>query len=162
MVHGLKYQMLQLMLQHVLAAHTTDVLSATKAAFGGLPRVASGFLAKAVSGGFPWIISNLHKLDIDLPLGLFVCLTGVSGSGKSTLAQDVIHLNLARQLGREVQDEPARIRELKGAERINDVLLVDQSPLARTPRSIQYSPSAFSVSMLIVGDNRSARSRTYR
>jgi excinuclease ABC subunit A len=78
---------------------------------------------------------NLHKLDIDLPLGLFVCLTGVSGSGKSTLAHDVIHLNLARQLGREVQDEPARIRSLKGAEKINDVLLVDQSPLARTPRS---------------------------
>ncbi len=78
---------------------------------------------------------NLRQLDVALPLGLFVCLTGVSGSGKSTLARDVIHHNLARRLGREPDEEPARIAALHGAERVADVLFVDQSPLARTPRS---------------------------
>ncbi|MDB6079220.1 MAG: excinuclease subunit [Akkermansiaceae bacterium] len=80
--------------------------------------------------------NNLKRLDVDLPLGLLVCLTGVSGSGKSTLAHDVLHANLARKLGKEMTDiDPAPVRDLRGSQYIKDVLLVDQSPLARTPRS---------------------------
>ncbi len=79
---------------------------------------------------------NLRKLDVDLPLGLFVCLTGVSGSGKSTLSHDVLYANLARKLGKEDADlDPAPLKELRGTQHLGDVLLVDQSPLARTPRS---------------------------
>jgi excinuclease ABC subunit A len=83
---------------------------------------------------------NLRKLDIDLPLGLFVCLTGVSGSGKSTLAHDVIYQNLARKLGQEVEGDPAPLRDLKGSQHLSSVELIDQSAVARTPRS---TPAVF-------------------
>ncbi|MGD7652263.1 MAG: excinuclease ABC subunit UvrA [Verrucomicrobiales bacterium] len=83
---------------------------------------------------------NLRKLDIDVPLGLFTVLTGVSGSGKSTLAHDVIHLNLARKLSQEIKDAPARITSLTGHNHISSVELVDQSAVARTPRS---TPAVF-------------------
>ncbi|MEK7953613.1 excinuclease ABC subunit UvrA [Luteolibacter soli] len=79
---------------------------------------------------------NLKKLDVDLPLGLFVCLTGVSGSGKSTFAHDVLYANLCRKLRKEEAElDPAPLKELRGTQYLKDVLLVDQSPLARTPRS---------------------------
>ena len=79
---------------------------------------------------------NLKRLDADLPLGLFVCLTGVSGSGKSTFAHDVLYANLCRKLRKEEADlDPAPLKELRGTQYLSDVLLVDQSPLARTPRS---------------------------
>jgi excinuclease ABC subunit A len=78
---------------------------------------------------------NLRKLDVDLPLGLFVCLTGVSGSGKSTFAHDILYLNLARKLHKEIAEEPAPVRELRGVQYLSGVELVDQSPVARTPRS---------------------------
>jgi excinuclease ABC subunit A len=79
---------------------------------------------------------NLKRLDFDLPLGLFVCLTGVSGSGKSTLAHDVLYANLCRKLRKDEADlDPAPLKELRGTQYLGDVLLVDQSPLARTPRS---------------------------
>ncbi len=83
---------------------------------------------------------NLRKLDVDVPLGLFVCLTGVSGSGKSTFAHDVLYLNLARKLGKEAEGDPAPIRELRGTQYLSGVELVDQSPVARTPRS---TPAVF-------------------
>ena len=83
---------------------------------------------------------NLRKLDADLPLGLFLCLTGVSGSGKSTFARDVVYLNLARQLGQPIDGEPAPLRELRGSQHLGGVALVDQSPVARTPRS---TPAVF-------------------
>ncbi|WP_052573520.1 excinuclease ABC subunit UvrA [Haloferula sp. BvORR071] len=79
---------------------------------------------------------NLKKLDFELPLGVFACLTGVSGSGKSTLAHDVLYANLARKLRKDESDlDPAPVKELRGTQYLSDVLLVDQSPLARTPRS---------------------------
>jgi len=83
---------------------------------------------------------NLRKLDVDLPLGLFCCLTGVSGSGKSTFVHDVLYLNLARKLRLEAEGEAARIAELRGAQYLSGVELVDQSPVARTPRS---TPAVF-------------------
>jgi excinuclease ABC subunit A len=78
---------------------------------------------------------NLRKLDVDLPLGLFVCLTGVSGSGKSTLAHDVLYLNLAKKFRSDIEDEPAPLREIRGTQYLDGVELIDQSPVARTPRS---------------------------
>jgi excinuclease ABC subunit A len=79
---------------------------------------------------------NLKRLDADLPLGLFVCLTGVSGSGKSTFAHDVLYANLATRLGKDIgETDPAPIKDLRGSQYLSSVQLVDQSPLARTPRS---------------------------
>ncbi len=79
---------------------------------------------------------NLRDLDVDLPLGVLGVVTGVSGSGKSTLMHDVLHQNLLRRSGQDTGDAPVgRVRELSGTERLGPVVMVDQSPLARTPRS---------------------------
>jgi excinuclease ABC subunit A len=83
---------------------------------------------------------NLKRLDIDLPLGLFTVLTGVSGSGKSTFAHDVLYLNLARKLGQEAEGDAAHVKELKGSQYLSSVELVDQTAVARTPRS---TPAVF-------------------
>ncbi len=83
---------------------------------------------------------NLKKLDVDLPLGLFTVLTGVSGSGKSTFAHDVLYLNLARKLGQQAEGDAAPIKELKGSQHLSGVELVDQTAVARTPRS---TPAVF-------------------
>ncbi len=83
---------------------------------------------------------NLKKLDVDLPLGLFTVLTGVSGSGKSTFAHDVLYLNLARRLGQQAEGDAAPIKELKGSQHLSGVELVDQTAVARTPRS---TPAVF-------------------
>jgi excinuclease ABC subunit A len=77
---------------------------------------------------------NLRDVDVEIPLGLLTCVTGVSGSGKSTLVHDVIYAALKRAKG----DWDRRVgqhRRLEGAEFISDVVLVDQAPIGRTPRS---------------------------
>ena len=83
---------------------------------------------------------NIRKLDAEIPLGLFVCLTGVSGSGKSTFAHDIIYQNIARKMGIETDDDPAPIKELLGTQYLSGVELVDQTTVARTPRS---TPAVF-------------------
>ncbi|PYL42555.1 MAG: excinuclease ABC subunit A [Verrucomicrobia bacterium] len=78
---------------------------------------------------------NLKNIDVDLPLGVFTCVTGVSGSGKSTLIHDVLYRNLLRARGQSSDQEPGACKSVIGAHRIADVVMVDQAPLARTPRS---------------------------
>ena len=78
---------------------------------------------------------NLRKVDVDLPLGVFTCVTGVSGSGKSTLIHDVLYRNLLVAKGQSNDHEIGACKSVSGAHRINEVVMVDQSPLARTPRS---------------------------
>jgi excinuclease ABC subunit A len=77
---------------------------------------------------------NLKNLDVRIPLGLFVCVTGVSGSGKSTLVHEVIYKNLAKQLYG-TKEAPGRFKSMKGLENIDKVVIVDQSPIGKTPRS---------------------------
>jgi len=84
---------------------------------------------------------NLHNVDVAIPLNTFTVLTGVSGSGKSTLANDVIYLNLAKHFLTPTEEEAAPITNLTGAEKIEGVELVDQTPLTRTPRS---TPAVYS------------------
>ena len=78
--------------------------------------------------------NNLQNIDVSIPLGHLVCLTGVSGSGKSTLIQDVLYPALCKRFGRATEAPGAHVA-LEGAERLSDVLLVDQSPIGKTTRS---------------------------
>ncbi|CAN5646658.1 excinuclease ABC subunit UvrA [soil metagenome] len=78
---------------------------------------------------------NLRNVNVDIPLGIFTCVTGVSGSGKSTLIHDVLYRNLQRAKGQPTEQEPGACKSVSGAHRIGDVVMVDQSQLARTPRS---------------------------
>jgi len=83
-------------------------------------------------------IHNLRGVDLDIPLNLLCVVTGVSGSGKSTIVHQVLYRALMRALNQESQPEgdPAHLyRELSGTQHLNDVILVDQSPIGRTPRS---------------------------
>ncbi|MGI8639811.1 MAG: excinuclease ABC subunit UvrA [Pyrinomonadaceae bacterium] len=77
---------------------------------------------------------NLKNISVEIPLDMLVCVSGVSGSGKSTLIHDVIYAGLKKQRG-EWQAHVGLFKEIKGADSIDDVILVDQSPIGRTPRS---------------------------
>jgi len=80
--------------------------------------------------------NNLHGLDVEIPLGMLVAITGVSGSGKSSLVHQVLYRAVARALGQSDGADPSGVfKTLTGVERINDVVLVDQTPIGRTPRS---------------------------
>jgi excinuclease ABC subunit A len=78
--------------------------------------------------------NNLKSVDLDLPIGLFVCITGVSGSGKSTLINDTLYSAVARELHGSTL-EPAAHDAILGLEQFDKVISVDQSPIGRTPRS---------------------------
>ena len=77
---------------------------------------------------------NLKAVDVEFPVGLFTCVTGVSGSGKSTLVNDTLYAAVARTIYR-AHDEPAAHEAIEGIEHFDKVISVDQSPIGRTPRS---------------------------
>ena len=79
--------------------------------------------------------NNLKDLTVRFPLGVFCCVTGVSGSGKSTLVQQVLYENLLVLKGKPGEEAPGLCSRIVGAHKVDDVILVDQSPLARSPRS---------------------------
>jgi excinuclease ABC subunit A len=78
---------------------------------------------------------NLRNVNVDFPLGVLACVTGVSGSGKSTLVHDVLYRNLLVAQNVPTEEAPGACKKLVGAHRIDQVVMVDQSPLSRTPRS---------------------------
>jgi len=102
---------------------------------------------------------NLKSVDVDIPLGVLTCITGVSGSGKSTLVHEVLYAALKRSKG----DWDRRVgthRKLEGAEQVSDVVLVDQNPIGRTPRSnpVTYL-KAFDPIRELFASTKDARSR---
>jgi excinuclease ABC subunit A len=78
---------------------------------------------------------NLKRVNVAIPLGMLVCITGVSGSGKSTLVHDVLYNALAADKGQVTGGPGAEVERVEGGEWIDEVVLVDQSPIGRTPRS---------------------------
>ncbi len=78
--------------------------------------------------------NNLRNIDVEIPLGVFVCVTGVSGSGKSTLIDEILNKKLVQILYR-AKDKPGECDGITGIEHIDKVVNIDQSPIGRTPRS---------------------------
>ncbi|MEE3420860.1 MAG: excinuclease ABC subunit UvrA [Lachnospiraceae bacterium] len=77
---------------------------------------------------------NLKNIDVDIPLGIFTCVTGVSGSGKSSLVNEVLYKTLARKLNRALV-VPGKVKGIEGLKQLDKVIDIDQSPIGRTPRS---------------------------
>ncbi|MCL2263995.1 MAG: excinuclease ABC subunit UvrA [Defluviitaleaceae bacterium] len=78
--------------------------------------------------------NNLRGIDVEIPLGLFTCVTGVSGSGKSSLINEILYKRLARDLNR-ARIKPGKHKDIKGLENLDKIINIDQSPIGRTPRS---------------------------
>ena len=77
---------------------------------------------------------NLKNINVDIPLGVFTCVTGVSGSGKSSLVNEILYKSLAKKLNR-AHTVPGRHKSITGIENLDKVIAIDQSPIGRTPRS---------------------------
>lgn len=92
---------------------------------------------------------NLKNVSIDLPLGKFICVTGVSGSGKSTLVMDTLHRALRQEFGLKNEEKPEPFKYLKGVEHINNVIAIDQSPIGRTPKS---NPATYTKTFDLIRD----------
>ena len=95
---------------------------------------------------------NLKGIDVSIPLGLFVCLTGVSGSGKSTLADDIIYKGF-KWNRREPKGRPGRHEAIRGQAAIHDAVLIDQRPIGRTPRAnpLTYMKAMDPIRALLAG-----------
>ncbi len=78
--------------------------------------------------------NNLKKIDVEIPLGVMTCVTGVSGSGKSSLINEILYKTLAKKLNR-ARTIPGKNRSIQGTEQLDKVISIDQSPIGRTPRS---------------------------
>jgi excinuclease ABC subunit A len=104
---------------------------------------------------------NLKHLNVQIPLGIFTCITGVSGSGKSTLVHDVLYAAIKKAKG-EIKESPGGFDAIRGVEQISDVVLVDQSPIGRTPRSNPATyTKAFDDIREVFAETRDAYSRGF-
>lgn len=105
---------------------------------------------------------NLQNVDVDFPLGRFICITGVSGSGKSTLINDVFYHAVAHYKNPFHKEKPGKFAEITGYDEIKRIFMIDQSPIGRTPRSNPATyTGAFSYIRDIFANSRDSRMRGY-
>jgi excinuclease ABC subunit A len=105
---------------------------------------------------------NLKEINVDIPLGKFVCVTGVSGSGKSTLFHDILARALYKYFYNS-KDEPGKHKKILGVEHIDKIINIDQSPIGRTPRSNPATYTGlFTPIRDIFADTKEARMRGYK
>jgi excinuclease ABC subunit A len=128
---------------HVVAVGTPDEIAANEASLtgrylSGARRIPLPAVRRKGSGATLAIHNprehNLRGTTVRIPLGTFTCVTGVSGSGKSTLVNDILYRALAQMLHR-AQDRPGAHDRIEGAQHVDKVVAIDQSPIGRTPRS---------------------------
>ena len=106
---------------------------------------------------------NLKKVDLQIPVGKFVCITGVSGSGKSTLIMDTFYTALRQWFGLKIEQRPEPFKDMLGVENIDKVIAIDQSPIGRTPKSnpVTYT-KAFDAIRVLFSKTEEARIRGYK
>ena len=127
-----------------------------------LPRTRRDFDPQAVIGIRGARGNNLRRIDVDVPLGLMTCVTGVSGSGKSTLINDTLYRLAAGKVNRTTYD-PAPCDDIEGLELIDRVIDISQSPIGRTPRSNPATYTGlFSPIRELFAATQESRSRGYR
>jgi excinuclease ABC subunit A len=112
-------------------SETAAYLSGAKAITPPAERIKPGKQWLTVKGATE---NNLQGIDVAIPLGCFVCVTGVSGSGKSTLVDEILRKQLARHFYG-ASDKPGAFKKITGVEHLDKVIEIDQSPIGRTPRS---------------------------
>ncbi len=106
--------------------------------------------------------NNLREVSVDLPIGLFTCVTGVSGSGKSTLINDTLYRYAAQQINR-ASTQSAPVKSIQGIDQIDRIVEIDQSPIGRTPRSNPATyVGIFSLVRDLFSNTQEARSRGYQ
>ncbi|MFQ3616595.1 MAG: excinuclease ABC subunit UvrA [Cyanobacteriota bacterium] len=106
--------------------------------------------------------NNLKNLDVDIPLGKFVCVTGVSGSGKSTLINELLYPALQHHFGRKVP-QPKEMAEIQGLAALDKAIVIDQSPIGRTPRSNPATyTGVFDVIRDLFAETIEAKARGYK
>ena len=106
--------------------------------------------------------NNLKNIDVDFPLGQFICITGVSGSGKSTLINDILHKVMMKHFNR-THERIGQYKSISGLEHIDKVITIDQSPIGRTPRSNPATyTSLFTPIRELFAQTREAKVRGYK
>jgi len=127
----------------IVAAGTPDEIkknknSITGAYLSGREKIEVPAIRRSGNGKFLRVIgaqqNNLKNVDVDFPLGLFCCVTGVSGSGKSSLVNSILYQVLAHELNR-AHTYPGKHKRIEGIENLDKIIAIDQSPIGRTPRS---------------------------
>ena len=107
--------------------------------------------------------NNLKHIDVDIPLGVMTCVTGVSGSGKSSLINEIVYKRLARELNRARTVRPGRHDAIEGMEQLDKVINIDQSPIGRTPRSNPATyTGVFDMIRELFAASRDAKERGYK
>jgi len=155
---------------HVVAVGTPDEITANPASLtgqflAGTELIEAPKLRRVGTGKFLTIHNprehNLKGMSVRIPLGTFTCITGVSGSGKSTLVNDILYRALAQMLHR-AQDHPGMHDRIEGAQHLDKVIDIDQSPIGRTPRSNPATyTGVFSLIRALMARTQDARVRGY-